>query len=206
MVKLFVIPAREEPIAVILRRGPSRWYHVIQWNTRDDSFVHGAWIKGRIYEHKCDVSPNGRFCVYLVLQGSRCQTEFTHAWTAVSRVPWLHSLVVWPQQETWTGGGRFQSDKELTLRPTAYSPKYEIHPDYSPLRSIQIVKGKAPFHRSTNEVPDSDWCGHDHSGNVIFTRAGCLFRRQRGEDKLIADFADLTPDPRPAPEWATCAL
>ena len=29
MAKLFVIPARDEPMAVILRRGPSAWYHVI---------------------------------------------------------------------------------------------------------------------------------------------------------------------------------
>ena len=50
MAKLFVILAQREHAAVILRRGPSAWYHVIQWDTRRDSFVHGAWIKGRIYD------------------------------------------------------------------------------------------------------------------------------------------------------------
>jgi hypothetical protein len=50
MTRLFVITARDEPTAVILRRGPSDWYHVIQWHTCRDAFVHGAWFKGRIYE------------------------------------------------------------------------------------------------------------------------------------------------------------
>ena len=50
MPRLYVITATAEPTAVILRRGPSRWYHVIQWDMHRDEFVHGAWVKGRIYE------------------------------------------------------------------------------------------------------------------------------------------------------------
>src|ERR1700722_1113868 len=86
MCRLFVIPARDVPVALILRRGPSQWSHVVRWNTTDDTFDHGAWIKGRIYEEKCDISPDGRFFVYFIHQGSRFGTRFTHAWTAVSRV------------------------------------------------------------------------------------------------------------------------
>jgi hypothetical protein len=79
MAKLFVIPAKNEPSAVVLRRGPSAWHHVIQWDTRRDRFVHGAWIKGRIYEEKCDVSPDGQLLLYFVHQGSRHQAQFTHS-------------------------------------------------------------------------------------------------------------------------------
>ena len=66
MGKLHVITARDEPIAVILRRGPSAWYHLILWQTRRDTFSNGAWFKGHIYEDKCDLSPDGSLFVYFV--------------------------------------------------------------------------------------------------------------------------------------------
>ena len=51
MARLFVITARDEPTAVILRRGPSDWYHVIQWHTRRADLrpgLTGPWqIAGR---------------------------------------------------------------------------------------------------------------------------------------------------------------
>ena len=78
-----------------------------------DRFVHGAWFKGRIYEEKCDVSPDGRLLLFFVHQGSRAGTQFTHAWTAISRVPWLQALVVWPQATTYSGGGRFIDNRSL---------------------------------------------------------------------------------------------
>lgn len=196
--KLFVICAKREPIAVILRRGPSAWYHVIQWNTRRDSFVHGAWIKGRIYEEKCDVSPDGRLLLYFIHQGSRAGTEFTDSWTAISRVPWLKALVVWPQGTTYGGGGRFDNSSTITLRGAG--PPL---PDYQPRAFKVINTASPPVHCSTDEVPDADWCGHDHDGRVIYTRADQLFRREKNHDTLVADFTDLTPNPQPAPDWAS---
>jgi hypothetical protein len=200
MPKLFVIPARSEPTAVILRRGPSRWYHVIQWDTRRDKFAHGAWIKGRIYEEKCDVSPDGRLLVYFIM-GSRVGTGFTHAWTAISRVPWLQALVVWPQGMTYGGGGRFIDNRSLALRGVRHPPLEDF-----PVSGVHIVKGDTPLHHSTDDVPDADWCGRDHGDRIIFSRGGQLFRRTKRNDTLVADFTDLTPNPQPAPEWAGRAL
>lgn len=40
MARWFVIPAKHQLTAVILRRGPSQRYHVIQWHTRRDEFVN----------------------------------------------------------------------------------------------------------------------------------------------------------------------
>src|SRR3954468_5070913 len=172
MPKLFVIPAREETTAVILRRGPSEWYHVIQWDMRRDRFAHGAWLKGRIYEEKCDISPDGRLFVYFVHQGSRAGTQFTHAWTAISHVPWLEALVVWPQGTTYGGGGRFIDNQSLALRGV-------LHPalDEFPLRGVRIVKADAEEHHPTDDVPGADWCGRDRDDQIIFARAGRLFRR-----------------------------
>ena len=58
--RLFVIVARAAPRAVVFRRGPSEWYQVIAWDTARDVFSDGAWFKGRIYENRCDLSPDGR--------------------------------------------------------------------------------------------------------------------------------------------------
>ena len=57
--RLFVIMAAEASVAAVLRRGPSAWYHVIRWDTAKDEFEHGAWIRARLYEDRCDVSPDG---------------------------------------------------------------------------------------------------------------------------------------------------
>jgi hypothetical protein len=206
LTRLFVIPARDEPVAVILRRGPSRWYHVIKWETGRDAFTHGAWIKGRVYEEKCDISPDGRLFVYFVHQGSRVGTAFTHAWTAVSRVPWLSALAVWTQGTTYGGGGRFLDNRRLVVRSGCNRRPFIPESD-SPVRGLEIsVDAPAEMHSSDGEIGGADWSGRDNRGNVIFTRGGQLFRRKCGIDTVISDFENLKPDPRPAPEWATRPL
>jgi hypothetical protein len=204
MSRLFVIQARDEPVAVILRRGPSGWYHVIQWNTHNDTFLHGAWIKGRIYEEKCDLSPDGRLFVYFVHQGSRFGSRFTDAWTAVSRVPWLTALAVWPQGTTYGGGGRFLDNLRLVVRCGAQP----FVPDSdAPFRGLDITTdAPAELHASDGPIVDADWSGLDKRGHAIFTRGGQLFRRDSRGDNLIADFTHLKPDPQPAPDWATRPL
>jgi len=194
-----VITATAEPTAVILRRGPSRWYHVIQWDMHRDEFVHGAWVKGHIYEEKCDVSPDGRLLLYFIQQGNRVRTEFTDSWTAISRVPWLQALVVWPQGQTYGGGGRFVDETSIALRGIHSSPLDEF-----PANGIKVTSNnwETPVHHPTDDVPDADWCGRDHKDRIIFSRGGSLFRRIKDKDMLIADFTDLTPSPQAAPDWA----
>lgn len=203
MGRLFVIPARDEPVALILRRGPSEWYHLILWETRRDTFTHGAWIKGRIYEEKCDLATDGRLFIYFVHQGSRGETEFTHAWTAISRPPWLHALVVWPQGTTYGGGGKFTGPRTLWGERDAAT-----HPDY-PLPERLTFSKVLPESQATDTqliVPDADWSGQDQAGHVIYTQGDRLFRRVRHKDLVLADFSDLKPDPAPAPDWATRPL
>lgn len=200
MVRLFVIPAKFEPVAVILSRGPTDWYHVIQWEMRRHLFTHGAWIKGRIYEEKCGLSLDGKLFLYSVLQASRGGSELTHAWTAISRPPWLSAIVLWPQGTTHGGGGRFVDNRSVALRVS--NPPHRNFP----LGNLRVVQGEAPEHVSSNDVPDADWCGRDHRDRVIFTRGGQLFRRGKKSDELLADFTDLTPRPEPAPAWASRPL
>ena len=199
---LFVIPARDEPVAVILRRGPSHWYHVILWETRRDAFTHGAWFKGRIYEDKCDLSPDGRLFIYFVRQGSRSGTDFTLAWTAISRPPWLHALVLWPQGTTYGGGGKFTAPR------TVWGVSADgTHPDFPlPAGRLQIADSPPESQPNGPVVPESDWSGYDHRGNIIYSKGHVLFRRKKRDDVIVADFSALTPDPQSAPDRATRPL
>ncbi|MCH8620434.1 hypothetical protein [Undibacterium sp. TS12] len=73
--RLFAIFAREAPVAAIFARGPTSWFHVIRWDTRHDSFESGAWIRGRIYPERCDLSPDGELLLYFVHQGRKYRTS-----------------------------------------------------------------------------------------------------------------------------------
>ena len=105
--RLFVIFAKEAHEAVIFARGPSSWFHVIRWDTKNDRFYPGAWIKGRIYPERCDLSPDGELLLYFIHQGRKLGTSYTDAWTAISRSPWVDVIGLWPQGTTYGGGGRF---------------------------------------------------------------------------------------------------
>ena len=54
--------------------------------------------------------------LYFAMQGSRFPTSYKGTWTAVSRAPWLHALVLWPHGDTWGGGGRFLAPRKVALR------------------------------------------------------------------------------------------
>ncbi|RLB51816.1 MAG: hypothetical protein DRJ42_16160 [Deltaproteobacteria bacterium] len=194
--------AREAYVAVILRRGPSGWYQLIEWNTRRDMFSDGAWFKGRIYEEKCDLSPDGQLFLCFCFQGSRLSTDYTDSWTAVSRSPYLYALALWPSGTTYGGGGRFVSNRGVMLRTRLAPVAHRQHPG----RGLEVTTGGPAVHRSSAEVDDADWCGRDQGGCLVFTRAGKLYRRRGEEDLLLGDFDERTPDPAPAPKWAKMPL
>jgi hypothetical protein len=196
--RLFVLQASEAPVALVLRRGPTDWYHVIAWDTASDEFTHGAWFKGRIYEDRCDLSPDGALFLYFALQGSRWRTSYSGAWTAVSRPPWLHALTLWSWGSTWGGGGRFIANRKIVLRGSGF----KTHPEH-PLDGIEMIEGNAPRQVSDGTISGAEWSGRDYQGRPIFARDGKLFRRDGEMDKELVDFNNLTPDPVPPPTWAT---
>jgi len=133
--RLSVLLAREAPRALILRRGPSKWVEVIAWDTQRDTFEHGAWFHGRIYERRSDLSPDGTKLIYFVNKFTSKTVEdeeYTYAWTAVSKVPYLTALALWPKGNCWWGGGLFQDNYTVFLnhRPSEAAP----HPRHPPNR------------------------------------------------------------------------
>jgi hypothetical protein len=105
------ILARKAPFAIVFRRGPSKQVMAIGWDTDKHEFRAGQWLKGRIYERRCDLSPSGEKLIYFAAKyGTKLRT-----WTAVSRPPFLTALAVWPKGDAWGGGGLFEEEKTVQL-------------------------------------------------------------------------------------------
>lgn len=107
--RLHILAARTEPVAVILRRGPSKWCHVLRYRTDTDELEPGSWFRGRIYQFRCDLSDDGRSMVYLAM-GDKGQT-----WNGVCEPPLLTPIAQWSNYSTYYGGGIWLSDQLLAV-------------------------------------------------------------------------------------------
>jgi hypothetical protein len=112
--RLYFIVAREAPRAVVLSRGPAKQVELLNWDLLSDELTPGQWLKGRIYERKCDLSPNGELLVYFAAKWAARPIE-EGSWTAVSRPPFLTALALWFNGDVNGGGGLFDSDRHLRL-------------------------------------------------------------------------------------------
>ncbi len=119
--RLYCILARRGDRAVIFRRGPSKQVQLVLWHTASDKFVPGQWLKGRVYERRCDLSPDGRHLIYFAAK----HKEPFPSWTAISRPPYFTALVLWPKEDCWDGGGLFESRTRVWLNHPA--SETEIH-------------------------------------------------------------------------------
>jgi hypothetical protein len=122
--RLYFLVAREAPVAVVFRRGPSKQVELLRWDLDTDAIVAGQWLKGRIYERRCDLSPDGGLLVYFA---AKRETKL-RTWTAISKPPWLTALSLWPKGDSWGGGGLFASRNRLHLnhRPE----EMELHEEF----------------------------------------------------------------------------
>jgi hypothetical protein len=136
--KLFVVQAREAPIAAVFRRGPSDYAQVIKWNLSDDTFEEGQWFHGRIYSRRCDLSPDGSKLLYFAakFQASKYDPTYTNAWTAVSKLPWLTAIALWPKGDCWAGGGLFHDNNHVWLNHRPERAK--AHPDHEPPKDLFV--------------------------------------------------------------------
>lgn len=112
--RIHVIVAREAPYAVVIRRGPAKQVCTIGWDLRTDEFKLGQWLKGRIKERRCDLSPDGKHFIYFAFNGV-WESETRGSWTAISRAPYLKAIGLWGNGSTWNGGGLFVSSREYWL-------------------------------------------------------------------------------------------
>jgi hypothetical protein len=109
--RLFAIVARDARCAVVFRRGPTRKTRLFVWNLRDDTLEGGQWFFGRIYERRCDLSPDGELLSYFA---AKFVTPYG-TWTAISRPPYFTALAFWPKGDSWGGGGLFENARTFLL-------------------------------------------------------------------------------------------
>jgi hypothetical protein len=120
-VRLYVLLARKSSRAVIFRRGPSKQVALVSWETDRHEFRIGQWLKGRIYELRCDLSPSGERLIYF---GAKYRSPH-RTWTAISRPPFLTALTMWPKGDAWGGGGLFHDENTIGLNHRANERKAE---------------------------------------------------------------------------------
>lgn len=104
--RLHVLIARDAPTALVIRRGPAKEVCTFSWDRKNDLVTLAQWMRGRIYERRCDLSPDGRHWIYFAMNG-RWSSESKGSWTAVACAPWLKAKVFLPKGDCWQGGGLF---------------------------------------------------------------------------------------------------
>lgn len=112
--RLHVLVARDARTGLVIRRGPSKKVGVFGWDRRTDEISLGQWLKGRIYERRCDLSPKGKYWIYFAMNG-HWESESRGSWTAIARAPYLKALAMLPKGDCWYGGGLFVSDRNYWL-------------------------------------------------------------------------------------------
>jgi hypothetical protein len=143
--RLFVILAREAPVGVIFRRGPNRWVQLIKWHTDTDTFEPGQWFKWMLYERRSDLSPDGSLLIYYVNTRSYERIgdrEYTQAWTAISKPPYLTALALWPNALNYGGGGLFRDARTVELHQEINEELYthgSPHRDHLPPNWMKII-------------------------------------------------------------------
>lgn len=139
--RVHVLLAREAPVGVVIRRGPSKQVSTLLWDRRTDEFQLGQWLKGRIYERRSDVSPDGGHLIYFAMNGHR-EGEAKGSWTAISRAPWLKVLKLLAKGDCWHGGGLFTGNGRYWLNDgyghTAIRELRELRRDlkHNPTREV----------------------------------------------------------------------
>ena len=140
--RLHVIFARKANKAVVIRRGPTEWFRLSLWHTDSDQFEHGQWFKGRIYEQRCDLSPDGSLFLYFAakqgLSAKSMARGYERTWTAISKPPYLTALALWPIGDTWLGGGLFITQRTIWLNKFPCHPA-EPHPNHRPPKRLRII-------------------------------------------------------------------
>ncbi|MGH8082188.1 MAG: hypothetical protein ACREP7_16560 [Lysobacter sp.] len=139
--RVHIVLARAAPTAVVIRRGPSKQVCVLGWNRRTDRVQVGQWLKGHIYERRCDLTPDGRHFIYFA-KNARWSSPSRGSWTAISRAPYLKALTFLPKGDCYEGGGLFRDDREYWLNDR-YNLHRIAHDDSGLRRTMQ-----APSHES----------------------------------------------------------
>src|SRR5215468_8177777 len=112
--RLHAVLASQAPVGVVFRRGPAKSVCSVLWDRATDRFTLGQWLRGRIYERRSDISPDGKYLIYFAMNG-KWESETRGSWTAISRTPYLKAIALLAKGDCWHGGGLFTGDRKYWL-------------------------------------------------------------------------------------------
>jgi len=146
--RIYCISAAAAPVVAVFRRGPSNWAHVGRWDLAAGRYEPGAWLGGRLFPRRSDLSPDGQYLCYFAHKPG-ATWEQGEAYVAISKLPWLTALHSFPTCGTWTRGFCFTADGE-----TDHSQGAALPIPYG-LRSIPAIQFANERRRGWTEAPDS---------------------------------------------------
>jgi hypothetical protein len=195
MAKLYCILAREAETGLIFRRGPSKQVCLISWNLKNNTFVSGQWFKGRIYERKCDLSPDGKKLAYHAAKHHGTVPSLI----AVSTPPFLTAHVLWKAIGTWNGQTLFETNNILAL--WTYRSDISLEPALEMTVPRQLHVTPRPWPGYFHKLADHDRLLRDgwivHSGNPLYrggpeTRDPPVFYRKYMADETQGAHLELS--------------
>lgn len=141
--RLHVLLARSADVAVVFRRGPTKQVLTLRWDLERDKFTKGQWFKGRLFELKSDLSPDGKHLLYFASK-QKIRDDSPATWTAISAAPYLKALVMYKNGTTYGGGGLWTSNKTYWMDDIVGEVLYRDNPR---------------FHRDVDWKPDQHYNG-----------------------------------------------
>ncbi|MFI5386703.1 MAG: hypothetical protein ACHQ50_11355 [Fimbriimonadales bacterium] len=146
--RLWILPARDAPRVVVIRRKPAAWWHVLLWETGANTITHGAWHKGVFYPTRSDVSPNGELMTCMLGWG----------WgRGVATVPDLTWLLRWCDIGSYGSAGLFVSEAEIevdlgcTFRQIFDTPGFTVRQLENDFLSARLLRD------GWTQVGDRNW-------------------------------------------------
>ena len=150
--RIYCIPAIQAPVVAVFRRGPSNWAHIGRWDLAAGRYEPGAWIGGRIFPRRSDLSPDGQYLCYFAHKPS-ATWEHGEAYVALSKLPWLTALHAFPTCGTWTRGYYFTEDGCHDNLPTKTLPiPYRLRP----IPAVQFANERRRGWIETEDSPVRD--------------------------------------------------
>lgn len=174
--RIYCIPATEAPVVAVFRRGPTRWFHVGRWDLAKGVYEPGAWLLGRLFPRRSDLSPDGQWLCYFARK-SEATWEHGETYIAISKLPWLTALDAVGTCGTWTRGYYFTADGSYD------SPDDVKLPIPYGLSAIPIIQFANERRRGWQEAPDSP---PRQSGDTWDERRNArMQKRQPGSKRLL---------------------
>ena len=190
--RLYAQVAAGAPVALVFRRAPSRWWQLGRWDLQTGDYEPGAWLRGRLYPRRCDLSPDGALLLAFILKPTapgflEPDRAVDDTYVTLSKAPWLHALAAWREGSTWGRGYCFTGAGAGADLPMVLGEP--DHGDIGPLRRrygidrYPVVQYAAERRRGWDDHPDSP--PRDIGGPWDDRRSAILVKPSPGGDRQL---------------------